>query len=499
MSDTVTTRAQLLATLPAPWLDDPSAAIRQTVVNSKTKLVILDDDPTGTQTVHGMPVLTSWSAETLEKELLETGPGFFILTNSRSLRAAAADDLGREIGANLGHAVASSGMPVEVISRSDSTLRGHFPGEVDALMQAMGTPHLPRILVPCFFEGGRLTANDVHYVAEGDQLIPVAQTPYARDAAFGYNHSNLRDWLMEKTGGAVSSDRVGSITIEDIRRGGPQRVTERLQVLSPGSCCIVNALEYRDLAVFVAGLLVAESLGHRFVLRSAASFVRVRAGIAARDLLGREELTVDGGKGGLFVVGSYVPKTSAQLAALRRQEGIVEIQVAVADLLDDALRPAAIAAAAAAADHALGKGRDAVLFTSRELVVGNDAAGSLEIGRRISESLTAIIDGIGCQPRYLVAKGGITSSDIATRGLGVRRAMVMGQVLPGVPVWRLGEEARWPGMALVVFPGNVGDDDSLAAIRQHLAVPKQDPSVGGTQATQARKHLPTAPASPAKP
>ena len=473
MTDAIITRADLLATLPPPWPADPFPSVQKAVGKAKTRLVVLDDDPTGTQTVHDMPVLTTWSVPCLETELKNTGPGFFILTNSRSLTAPAAQSLSREIGLNLRQAVASTGVPVSVISRSDSTLRGHFPGEVDALLEAMGTPHLPRIIIPCFFEGGRLTANDIHYVAEGDQLIPAAQTPYARDAAFGYHQSNLRDWVMEKTDGAVSGEQLSSVTIEDVRTGGPDRVAERLQSLLSGSCCIVNALEYRDLEVFVAGLLATEFQGRQFVFRSAASFVRTRAGMAARDLLDRAELTVDNDNGGLFVVGSYVPKTSAQLAALGRQDGVVEIAVKVDDLLDDARQPAAIAAATAAANRALEKGKDTVLFTSRDLVAGTDAKSSLNIGRRVSDSLIAIVHGIACKPSYLVAKGGITSSDIATKGLGVQRAMVMGQVLPGVPVWRLGRETRWPGMAYIVFPGNVGSDDALANIRQRLSQPTE--------------------------
>jgi uncharacterized protein YgbK (DUF1537 family) len=267
----------------------------------------------------------------------------------------------------------------------------------------------------------------------------------------------------------VVGDRVTSVSIADIRAGGPDAVTQRLLCLSPGDCCIVNAIEYRDLEVFTAGLLAAEARGRAFVFRTAASFVRVRAGILPRAWLSRDELTVDNGHGGLFVVGSYVPKTSAQLATLNRQKNLAKIEVVITDMLDDARQPAAIAAACDAANRALALGRDAVLFTSRDLVAGTDAKSSLTIGRRISDSLIAIIKGIDHQPRYLVAKGGITSSDIATHALGVRRAMVLGQALPGVPVWRLGAETRWPGMAYVVFPGNVGDDHALADIRRRLA------------------------------
>jgi uncharacterized protein YgbK (DUF1537 family) len=473
MNDAIITYRQLLEMLPPPWPIDLSATVRQAVAQSPIRLVILDDDPTGTQTVHGMPVLTTWSVAALTAELREDGPGFFILTNSRSLSAADAVALSREVGTNLKQAMTATGIPVEVVSRSDSTLRGHFPGEVDSLLAAMETPELPRILVPCFFEGGRYTAGDIHYVAEGERLIPAAQTPYAGDASFGYRNSNLRDWVAEKTGSRITADRVISLSIADIREGGPDQVARRLEALQAGDCCIVNAVDYNDLTVFVAGLMAARAPGG-FAFRSAASFVRVRAGIVPKDLLRRTDLTSDSNNGantgGLFVVGSYVPKTSVQLTALLEGGDVAGIEVKVDDLLDDTRQAAAVSGAVSAANQALETGRDAVLFTSRDLVTGADAVSSLDIGRRVSDSLIAIVRGIDSQPRYLVAKGGITSSDVATRGLEVRRAMIMGQVLPGVPVWRMGEETRWPGMAYIVFPGNVGDDRALTDIRRQLAV-----------------------------
>ena len=78
--------------------------------------------------------------------------------------------------------------------------------------------------------------------------------------------------------------------------------------------------------------------------------------------------------------------------------------------------------------------------------------------------LIEIVRSLDVQPRYLVAKGGITSSDVATHGLGIKRAMVPGQILPGVPVWRSGTESRYPGMPYIVFPGNVGGPEALVEI-----------------------------------
>ena len=465
----VISSSETLDGLPPEWPENLLPDIRARVDAAKRKIVVLDDDPTGTQTVHGVPVLTTWSAEVLARELQGAAPAVYILTNSRSLTAPAADALGREIGANLKQAGQSTGVALEVISRSDSTLRGHFPGEVEALKTGLGAEILPCLLVPFFLEGGRYTIGDVHYVAEGRRLVPAAETPYARDAVFGYRHSHLGRWIEEKTRGRIGAGQVTAITLEDLRRGGASTVAEKLAAMAPGSFGIVNAAAYRDLEVFVSGLLQAEDSGHAFVFRTAASFVRVRAGIAPREVLERQELTTAGDHGGLFVVGSYVPKTTAQLKTLIQTGKVAAVELAVEALLEDTGRDREIQRAAAAVNRHIRQGRDTVVSTSRQLVTGTDAEDNLAIGRQVSASLIRIVRELGCQPRYLVAKGGITSSDVATLGLGVQRAMVMGQVLPGVPVWKLGEETRYPGMAYIVFPGNVGDDNALAVIQARLA------------------------------
>jgi len=469
MPAAVVSKTDHLAGLPPEWPEDLLAGIQTRVGASGRKIVVLDDDPTGTQTVHGVPVLTTWSVNALRRELQSRFATFYILTNSRSLPAPAASALGKEIGHNLRQACRETGVAVDVISRSDSTLRGHFPDEVNALKDGLGISQRPCLLVPFFLEGGRYTIDHIHYVADGDQLIPAAQTPYARDAVFGYRHSNMGRWIEEKTEGRTPADRITSITLEDLRRGGPDPVAQKLIAMAPGDYGIVNAASYRDLEVLVAGLPHADTAGKKFVFRTAASFVRVRAGIAPRDGIERHELTIANDHGGLFVVGSYVPKTTAQLTALQQKTTIATVEITVANLLDDTRRDSEIERAIQTVNQHLRKGNDTVLYTSRKLVKVDRTEENLSIGQRVSDSLIRIVQALTCQPRYLVAKGGITSSDVATQGLGVHRAMVMGQILPGVPVWKLGHETRYPDMAYIVFPGNVGDDDALATIQKKLA------------------------------
>lgn len=459
----------VLDKLPREWPEELLPAIQEGLKETDYKIIILDDDPTGTQTAKDLPVLTSWSVEQLQEELGDIYPAFFILTNSRSLPQAEAVALATELGTNIRAASERTGVRTVIISRSDSTLRGHFPAEVDANGQAMGKEGLPYLIAPFFLEGGRYTINDIHYVQEADKLVPAALTPFAEDAAFGFSKSNLREWVEEKTGGAIAAAHVCSVTIEDIRNGGPDRVAEVLNSVEPGSACVVNAASYRDMEVLIRGLQKVETTGREFLFRTAASFVRTRTGLDPDGgLLEKEDLVSDSKHGGLFVIGSYVEKTSKQINALFSQTDVCTVEVNVETLLDKSGRGDEISRIITLVTEKLLEGKNTAVFTSRKLIIGKDGAESLAIGNVVSDSLIEIVRGIEVQPRYLVAKGGITSSDVATKALNIRRAMVLGQPLPGVPAWKTGEETRYPGMSYIIFPGNVGDDNALVTLYNKL-------------------------------
>lgn len=463
MNESAVDREQLLGSLPSLPGGDLSRDLLKMIREVGRKVIVLDDDPTGTQTVHDIPVVTRWSVDRLARELLDPSAASYVLTNSRSLPTPEAISLNREIGRNLREASARTGRGFVLVSRSDSTLRGHFPEEPEALASGLGQSFNAWVLCPFFEEGGRLTIDDVHYVAEGERLVPAAQTPFAADAAFGYKSSNLRDWVVEKSGGRISLERVESLSIAEIRRADPQALQRKLIKMPAGSVCIINAVDRQDLQTAVLALLRAEAKGKRFLYRTAASFVAARAGIEPRSLLEAGELAMADGSGILVVVGSYVPKTTAQLQHLIEHHACAALELDVEHVLSDATCEKTVAEISDRATEQLAADATMVVYTSRELV-GSDRQRGLASGRKISRALVDIVRAISVRPRLLVAKGGITSSDLATEACQVERATVIGQILPGVPVWQCGPQSRFPHMPLVVFPGNVGSESALTEL-----------------------------------
>jgi uncharacterized protein YgbK (DUF1537 family) len=464
--------AEIIAGLPDPWpAEDLRELIRRRHLELAEILVVVDDDPTGCQTVADVPLLLEWSTESLAAELAAGPAVLYVLTNSRAKSVSEAYHLNREVAVNLRAAAALAARAFSVVSRSDSTLRGHFPTEPYGLAAGLG-PFAGILLAPYFGEGGRLTIGDVHYVQRGNLLVPAAATEFARDPVFGYSSSNLRAWVAEKSGGRWPAADVPSLSIDDIRLGGPEHVAQRLARCSGGMPVIVNAACDRDLEV-VAWALLQTKVRRSFLLpRTAASFVKLRAGLPDRPLLSVHELRMDqaeGRRGGLVVVGSYVPQTTAQLEHLLALPGVRGLELDVTSLLAQ-LDPEPLAQRIAeAAAEAMSAGQVAVVFTSRPYAALAGKEGALEAGRIINQALCAVLRRLPVRPAYIVAKGGITSHELAQQGLGCGRATVLGQIAPGVPVWRLDRAKRFENLPYVVFPGNVGEPTTLRELVQRLA------------------------------
>ncbi|MBO9577904.1 MAG: hypothetical protein J7480_03935 [Microbacteriaceae bacterium] len=457
---------------------DVRAAVRERVAGRI--LAVLDDDPTGSQSVHDVQIVTTFDEAEYAAALAEPTAALFVLTNTRGLSETAAVDVNRQVAEQLLRVGERTGREVDFVSRSDSTLRGHVLPELRALDETrrtvLGRGFDAFLLAPAFFEAGRTTVGDVHRVRIGDADVPAGETEYARDRTFGYASSDLKAFLEEKSDGAIRAADVVSLSLEDIRDGGPERVGVILSALRGGVHVVVNAEREEDYDIVALGVAIAREAGVAIVARCGPSFVRALAGLEPQEPLGPEEIWPHGRRTGhgLIAVGSHVSGTSLQVARLRERTGIAELELEVGRVLaSDAERDAHVAELGARAVAALA-GSDVLVYTSRELVAGADGRSSLDIARRVSDALTEVARlAVAARPAWVVAKGGITSHEVAARSCGIRRAEVVGQLGRGIiSLFRpLAAREEAIGMPYVVFAGNVGGPDSLADVVELLDAP----------------------------
>ena len=428
---------------------------------NKLKIVVIDDDPTGCQTIHSVPVLTSWENE-LIKSTINSNDIFFILTNSRSVTAKEAGELNREI-AKIILDVFSEPEKLRIISRSDSTLRGHLYSETRALIDTLG-PFDGIIIAPFFAEGGRITFNDNHYLKHEMRFIPVSETEYAKDPVFGFTSSNLPEWLESKSDGYWKKEDVISISIHDIRSGGPERVASKLMGATLNQAIILNAKNDQDLECAVWGICLAEEQGKRFLYRTAASFVRARGGIYKKKLTQPKNKV----QSVLIVAGSFTEKTTQQLKYLCDNCTITTIEIHIHRIFEEGdLYRQEIGRLI---EKELSAKKSILLFTERNYQSAGSDDETQSMGKHISNFLSGIVSNLTIHPEAIISKGGITSHDVAKYGLGIKKATVLGQIEPGIPILKLSSQSKSPGTYYIIFPGNVGETDSLYKIVKKLLI-----------------------------
>jgi uncharacterized protein YgbK (DUF1537 family) len=490
--ETVTLEADVLAAYPAE-VQIPAALVADALAASAAKsprvLVVLDDDPTGTQSVADLPVLTRWEVEDFTWAFSQSKPAVYVLTNTRSLDPGEAAARNQEVVRNA--LAAADGVKVGFVSRSDSTLRGHYPLEPDVIAATVaaetGEPTDGVVIVPAFPDAGRLTIGGVHYMrGTGDDagtLTPVSETEFAKDATFGFANSELARYVEEKSQGRFTADSVIVLDLNIIRAGASAQdpaisakaIADAIEPATASTAIVADIVTENDFRALALGLEEAERRGKKLLYRVGPPFVRGRIGQEVRTPLTAEE-SYEGNTpstaGGLIVVGSHVGVTTRQLNVLTAEHSSARIiEIDVEKLLADETEAAAhLDATVDAVVEALRAG-DVIVHTSRLLIKTDDPAESLRIARTVSAAVVAVVNRTlkTFPPRFVIAKGGITSSDVAAHGLEIRHAIVRGPMLPGiVSLW---EPVDGPakGIPYIVFAGNVGDDQSLAAVTRKLS------------------------------
>ena len=421
------------------------ALLAKEIAANNKKIVVLDDDPTGVQTVHDIHVYTNWDHDSIKAGFEEENNLFYVMTNSRGFTAEQTTKAHHEIAAVVDQVAKETGREYIFISRSDSTLRGHYPLETELLKadyeKYTGKQIDGEIMCPFFKEGGRFTIGNVHYVKYGDELVNACETEFAKDKTFGYKAASMPAYVEEKTGGAYKAENVTCISLEDIHDMAYDKIEAQLMAVKDFNKIVVNAVDYADLKVFCVALYRAMAKGKVFMFRTAAAIVKVMGGVSDQPLLTRAQMVVkETDNGGIIVVGSHTN--------LVRDEEAFENEVK---------------RCLAKEEECIRSGKTVCCYTTRALITADtgDKEDELRLSVRISDAVQSLVGRLTVTPAFVIAKGGITSSDVGTKALAVKRANVLGQIRPGIPVWQTGEESKFPQTPYVIFPGNVGENTTL--------------------------------------
>lgn len=453
------------------------ALLKKEIEANNKKIVVLDDDPTGVQTVHDISVYTNWEKDSIRQGFEEENNLFYVLTNSRGFTTEQTTRAHKEIAAVVDEVAKETGKEYIFISRSDSTLRGHYPLETELLKksyeQNTGKIIDGEILCPFFKEGGRFTIGNVHYVRYEDELVPANETEFAKDQTFGYTASTMPEYVKEKTKGAYKASDVTCISLEDIHDMDIDKIEAQLLKVKDFNKVIVNAVDYADVKVFCVALYRAMAKGKVFMFRTAAAIVKVMGAVTDQPLLTRKQMIVkETANGGIVVVGSHTDKTTKQVEALKNLKDIEFIELDASLVKDDVAFAAEVKRCLDREEECIRAGKTVCCYTTRVLITADtgDKEDELRLSVKISDAVQSLVGGLSITPSFVIAKGGITSSDVGTKALAVKKANVLGQIKPGIPVWQTGAESKFPLTPYVIFPGNVGEITTLKEAVEVLMV-----------------------------
>ena len=425
-----------------------------------SKLIVIDDDPTGSQTVHSCLLLLSWRVETLVAGLQHPAKVVFILANTRALPRQEAEVRLRAVCRNLRLALKRLNPEHwQLVSRGDSTLRSHFPLEAQVLSQELG-PFALLFLLPAFLPGGRTTVGGHHFL-HGQ---PVHLSSYARDSRFGYTTSFLAAWVEQKSGGRIPQATVMGLHWEG--HGNPGRLLRRLASLPQGAVVTVDASEPEHLRRFGQLMQRRRRQGHRDLCWGAASLVNALVDpgpqmLAPGDLAALRRRDAGGPQPGLILVGSHQTGADRQLATVLAAPSVTGLEIPL-ERLGHGPDPSLAPALAAALGHTLHQERRTVaLYTSRGERLRGDEAGQLALAKAVAQLQETLLSPLGPGLGYVISKGGSTSDTLLRHGLGLDRVVLRGQVMPGISLVQPPVPRGQAGLPVICVPGNMGTDETL--------------------------------------
>ena len=438
------------------------------------KFVVIDDDPTGSQTVHDCLLLLKWDFATLVKGFEAESNLFFILANTRSLSENDAKLTIEEICKNLKAVIASEAYEDEIIfiSRGDSTLRGHNFLEPIAINNCLG-PFDATFHIPAFIEGKRFTINGSHFVDK----IPINQTIFARDKIFGYETSNIKNLLFQKSKFQINLDDIQNLLLSDLEILNDEEnniVFKKLKNLKNNKHVIVDVKDYSHLKKF--SLIIKKlTKQKKFLFRTAASFI---SSISEKKSNPHDEILFSNLRiknkeksflPGLVIVGSYVELSTLQLKNLLEISTCMPIELDVFEFFRITSSENNQKQRNLFKNEFLSKirfsfeiGKTPVLFTSRKFMSLDDSE-QFNFYNSLALFIAELVADLKYEIGYLISKGGITTNVILSNGLNADYVYLEGQILTGISVvtYNLKNDQKLP---IVTHPGNIGPKDSLVNI-----------------------------------
>lgn len=405
-------------------------------LSGRQRTVVLDDDPTGTQEITNAPVLLRRNRIALV-ELLQGSDTVYVLTNTRAVSEGDAKKLLDKLRLDVAFAEESLGIEVLVVQRGDSTLRGHVFAEIDVFAHAESVV----VFAPAFPAGGRLTSGGVHRVLVDGMWINAADTEFATDPVFGFSERTMVDYVQAKGSRSAVSTQ-------------PANFLSTALATEPGTVIVPDAESNSDLEEVARDIRTLVRSGRSVVVRCAAPLAAYLAGRKSTGFIDLARVPRSGPV--LVVAGSHTAATTRQIeAVLGRWPSMVEIDTDAALADPDA----AGALAAARVREAFLTTEVVILATER---VRRAEHGSLGDAARVMQALSSAVTEVRDVPGVVIAKGGITSAEIARSGFGAKVGWVQGQVEPGISLWKLGDQDS--GLPYIVVPGNIGDADTIVRL-----------------------------------
>ena len=385
------------------------------------KFVVIDDDPTGSQTVHDCLLLLKWDCSTLVKGFESKSNLFFILANTRSLSENDAKLTIEDICKNLKSVIASQAYDEEIIfiSRGDSTLRGHL----------------------------------------------------------GYSTSKVKNLLFQQSKSQINLEDIQNLLLSDIEMLNDEEnniVFKTLKNLKNNKHVVVDVENYSQLKKF--SLVIKKLIKQKkFLFRTAASFI---SSISEKKSVSQSEIFFSNLRirnkeksflPGLIIVGSYVELSTIQLNNLLEISNCNPVELDVFEFFkitssdnNQKRRNLFKNKFLKEIRFSFERGKTPVLFTSRKFM-SLDSSELFNFYNLLACFIAELVADLKYEIGYLISKGGITTNLILSKGLNADYVYLEGQILTGISVvtYNLKNGEKLP---IVTHPGNIGTKDSLVNI-----------------------------------